>query len=90
MNSGDRCWRVNGLRALPRGRATRLICPVLAAKDAPTSGHDDWVLLDAGLHSAASKRQPSGGSVGAIVWSRIEGNRRTGGSPMNRVDDSFE
>jgi hypothetical protein len=44
----------------------------------------------AGLYSAASKRQPSGGSIGAIIRPRIEGNRRAWGSLTNSVDDSFE
>ena len=48
------------------------------------------VLLDAGLYSRASSRQPSGGSIGAIVGSCIEGNRRAWGSLMNSVDDDFE
>ena len=48
------------------------------------------VLLDAGLHSPASSRQPSGGSIGAIIGPCIEGNRRAWGSLMNSVDDGFE
>jgi hypothetical protein len=56
----------------------------------PTSGHDDRDLLDAGLYNAASKRQPSSGSIGAIVRPRIEGNRRAWGSRTNRVNDNFE
>ena len=48
------------------------------------------VLLDAGLYSPASSRQPSGGSIGAIVGPCIEGNRRAWGSLMNSVDDDFE
>ena len=47
-------------------------------------------LSDAGLYSRASRRQPSGGSIGAIVGSCIEGNRRAWGSLMNSVDDDFE
>jgi hypothetical protein len=50
----------------------------------------DLVLLDAGLYSSASKRQPSGGSIGAIVRPCIEGNRRAWGSLTNSVDDDFE
>jgi hypothetical protein len=53
-------------------------------------GHDDWDLLDAGLYRAASKRQPSGGSIGAIVGPCIEGNRRAWGCLTNSVDDSLE
>ena len=48
------------------------------------------VLLDAGLYSPASSRQPSGGSIGAIIGPCIEGNRRAWGSLMNSVDDGFE
>jgi len=48
------------------------------------------VLSDAGLYSRASSRQPSGGRIGAIVGSCIEGNRRAWGSLMNGVDDDFE
>jgi hypothetical protein len=48
------------------------------------------VLLDAGLYSLASSRQPSGGSIGAILGSCIEGNRRAWGGLMNSVDDGFE
>ena len=48
------------------------------------------VLLDAGLYSLASSRQPSGGSIGAIIGLCIEGNRRAWGSLMNSVDDGFE
>ena len=48
------------------------------------------VLSDAGLYSRASRCQPSGGSIGAIVGSCIEGNRRAWGSLMNSVDDDFE
>jgi len=48
------------------------------------------ILLDAGLYGFASKRQPSGGSIGAIIRPRIEGNRRVWGSLTNSVDDSFE
>jgi len=47
-------------------------------------------LLDGELYSPASSRQPSGGSIGAIVGPCIEGNRRTWGSLTNGVDDSFE
>jgi hypothetical protein len=47
-------------------------------------------LLDAGLYSSASKRQPSGGSIGAVVRPCIEGNRRVWGNLTNRVDDHFE
>jgi len=42
------------------------------------------------LYSPASSRQPSGGSIGAIVGPCIEGNRRAWGSLMNSVDDGFE
>ena len=48
------------------------------------------VKQDAGLLSAVSKRQPSGGSIGAIIRPRIEGNRRAWGSLTNCVDDDFE
>ena len=48
------------------------------------------VLSDAGLYLRACRRQPSGGSIGAIVGSCIEGNRRARGSLMNSVDDDFE
>jgi len=48
------------------------------------------VLLDAGLYSPAPSRQPSGGSIGAIVGSCIEGNRRAWGGLMNSVDDRLE
>jgi hypothetical protein len=41
-------------------------------------------------YTAAPKRQPSSGSIGAIVRPRIEGNRRAWGSLANSVDDSFE
>jgi hypothetical protein len=58
--------------------------PCVAANDA------EPVLLDAGLYSSTSKRQPSGGSIGAIIRPRIEGNRRAWGSLTNSVDDSFE
>jgi hypothetical protein len=50
----------------------------------------DLVLLDAGLYSSASKRQPSGSSIGAIVGPSIEGNRRAWGNLTNRIDDDFE
>jgi hypothetical protein len=56
----------------------------------PTSGRDDGVLLNAGLYRAASKRQPSGGSIGAIVGPCIECNRRAWGRLTNSVDDSLE
>ena len=75
--------RSNRLRGLPRGRATRLVCLRRRERREP-------VLLDAGLYSSASERQPSGGSIGAIIGPRIEGNRRAWGSLMNSVDDSFE
>jgi len=45
-------------------------------------------LSNAGLYRAVCKRQPSGGSIGAIVGPSIKGNRRTRSSAMNRVDDS--
>ena len=48
------------------------------------------VLLEAGLFSPVSNRQPSGGGIGAIIGACIEGNRRAWGSLMNSVDDSFE
>jgi hypothetical protein len=38
----------------------------------------------------ASSRHPSGGSIGAIVGSCIERNRRAWGSVTNSVDDDFE
>lgn len=46
--------------------------------------------LPAGLYSPASSHQPPGGSIGAIIGSRIEGNRRAWGSLMNSVEDDFE
>jgi hypothetical protein len=46
--------------------------------------------LNAELYNPASSRQPSGGSIGAIVGSRIKGNRRAWGSLTNRIDDDFE
>jgi hypothetical protein len=42
------------------------------------------------LFSAASKRQPTGGSIGAIIGPCIEGNRHAWGSLVNGVDDGFE
>jgi hypothetical protein len=48
----------------------------------------DLVLLDAGLYRL--ERQPSGGSIGAIVGPGIEGNRRAWGSLTNSIDDDFE
>ena len=57
----------------------------IAANDEPNR-----ILLDAGLYSSASKRQPSGGSIGAIIRPCIEGNRRAWGSLTNSVDDGFE
>ena len=48
------------------------------------------VLLDAGLYSPAPSRQPSGGSIGAVLGHCIEGNRRAWSSLMNSVDDGFE
>jgi hypothetical protein len=36
------------------------------------------------------ERHAAGGSIGAIIRPRIEGNRRSWGSLANRVDDSFE
>ena len=48
------------------------------------------VLLDAGLYSAASRRYPSGGGIGAIIGPCIERNRRAWGSLTNSVDDDFE
>jgi hypothetical protein len=43
-----------------------------------------------GLYSQASSRYPSAGSIGAIIRSCIEGNRRAWGSLTNSVDDDFE
>ena len=43
-----------------------------------------------GLLAAGSNRQPSGGSIGAIVRSGIEGNRSAWGGFVNGVDDGFE
>jgi hypothetical protein len=45
---------------------------------------------EAGLYRRASSRQPPGGSIGAIVGSCIEGNRRAWGSLMNSIDDGFK
>jgi hypothetical protein len=42
------------------------------------------------LYSLASKGQPSGGSIGAIIRPRIEGNRCSWGGHTNRVDDRFK
>lgn len=47
-------------------------------------------LLDVGLYSLASSRQPSGGSVGAVIGPCIEGNYRAWGRLMNSVDDGLE
>ena len=47
-------------------------------------------LLDAALYSPASSRQPSGGSIGAVMGHCIEGNRRAWSTLMNSVDDGFE
>ena len=49
-----------------------------------------FFLPDAGLVSPARRRQPSGGRIGAIVGSCIEGDRRAWGCLVNRVDNSFE
>jgi hypothetical protein len=38
----------------------------------------------------ASERQPSSGSIGAVIRPRIEGNRRTWGGLTNDVDETFE
>ena len=54
------------------------------------AGPLDLVLLDAGLYNSASKRQPPGGSIGAIVRPRIERNRRSWGNLTNSIDDHFE
>jgi hypothetical protein len=48
------------------------------------------VQLAAGLYRPASNGYPSAGSIGAIIGSCIEGNRRAWGSLTNRVDDDFE
>jgi hypothetical protein len=50
----------------------------------------DLVLLNAGLGGSASKRQTSGGSIGAIIEPCIEGDPRVWGGFANRVDDGFE
>jgi hypothetical protein len=47
-------------------------------------------MLDAGLYRRASSRQPSGGSIGAIVGSCIEGNRCAWGGLMNSIDHRFK
>jgi len=47
-------------------------------------------VLNAGLYSSASKRQPSGGSIGAVVRPCIEGNGRAWGNLTNNVDERFE
>jgi hypothetical protein len=57
---------------------------------APLPAKAAAVLFDAGLYSPASSRQPSGGSIGAIVGPCIESNRRAWGSLVNGVDDGFE
>jgi hypothetical protein len=54
------------------------------------TGPADRFCSDAGLRSSASKRQPPGGSIGAVIRPRIEGNRRAWGSLANSVDDSFK
>jgi hypothetical protein len=51
---------------------------------------DHAVFLNAKLYNPASSRQTSGRSIGAIVGSRIEGNRRAWGSLTNRIDNDFE
>jgi hypothetical protein len=38
----------------------------------------------------ASNRQPSGGSIGAILGPRVESNRRLWGSLVDSVDDGFK
>jgi hypothetical protein len=45
---------------------------------------------DCGSGVSGFSRQPSGRSIGAIIGSCIEGNRRAWGSLMNSVDDGFE
>jgi hypothetical protein len=42
------------------------------------------------LYSRAAGRQPSAGSIGAVMGHCIEGNRRAWSSLMNSVDDDFE
>jgi len=42
------------------------------------------------LYSPAPGRQPSGGSIGAVLGHCIEGNRSAWSSLMNSVDDGFE
>ena len=77
--------------AVNRFLDARIAAPRARSVGSPRwSGHDDWILLDAGLYGAASKRQPSRGGIGAIIRPRIEGNRRAWGSIANRVDDHFE
>jgi hypothetical protein len=51
---------------------------------------NELVLTEAGLRSSASSRDPSGGSVSAIVKPRVEGNWRAWGSFANSVDNDFE
>jgi hypothetical protein len=48
------------------------------------------VLLGHRALPAGSNRQPSGGSIGAIVRSGIESNRSAWGRFVNGVDDDFE
>jgi hypothetical protein len=50
----------------------------------------ELVLTEAGLRSSASSRDPSGGSISAIVGARVEGDWRARGSLTNSVDDDFE
>jgi len=47
-------------------------------------------LRGTGLYSPASSRYPPGGSIGTIVGSCIEGNRRVWGSLTNRVNAHFQ
>jgi hypothetical protein len=75
------------LRVYPSTMASSF-CPKEHLRAAPEAGA--LVLLDAGLYCQASSRQPSGGSIGAIIGPRIEGNRRSRGSLTNSVDDGFE
>ena len=55
-----------------------------------TPGWDLRARAQRRLDSSASKRQPSGGSIGAIVRPCVEGNRHAWGNGTNRVDDDFE
>ena len=92
LSDGHLLAAVHRLATDERRATVRLIASLVELDERRLYLAEPLARAAAGAASAALRleRQPSGGSIGAIIRPRIEGNRCVRGSLADSVDDRFE